>query len=252
MFIGKAALYLLVLTTLVFSQGCNDANCKTCVTPSICTECNDRFFVLNDVCSACSDNCITCSDANLCTKCDKTYFIDIKNTCASCTTLPNCTNCSDGQSCTLCKDGFFINNKTCTACQKGCKTCTASADLCTSCQTNYVFSNYTCNPCSNAFENCNVCNDTVFPLTCISCIKGFYGNSDFSVCKTCGDLIPDCSQCDIQAPFEKVSCKVCVDDLNVSDDKYSCVEPITVLLIIILAVVFGVLVLGIGGKYFYS
>ena len=151
MFIGKVALYLLVLTTLVFTQSCDDQNCKTCDTPSICKECNDRYFVLNEACSACSDNCITCSNASVCTKCDTTYFIDIGNTCTSCTTLPNCLDCSDGQSCTLCKDGFFSDTKTCFSCKAECTTCTAS-DVCTACQATYYKDGNQCSPCSVIYQ----------------------------------------------------------------------------------------------------
>jgi len=129
-----------------------------------------------------------------------------------------------------------------------CKTC-ANTSICDVCSGGYVLLNNICQLCSSSISNCDVCNDTKYPVGCISCSNGFYSNSDYSSCVTCGSLIQDCAQCEYQAPFEKAKCSLCIDDLNLSPDKYSCVEPITVTVIIVAAVVLGVICLALGGKY---
>lgn len=87
-----------------------------------------------------------------------------------------------------------------TSCQNcsdpNCKKCSIDDPaLCTLCQTNYVLLNSACSPCNSVLTNCAVCNDTALPIQCVSCSKGFYGNSDFSTCDTCSTLIKNCSQC---------------------------------------------------------
>ena len=81
-----------------------------------------------------------------------------------------------------------------------CKVCTNPA-ICELCSTNYILVNQACSPCGDQISNCNVCNDTVLPLQCVSCSKGFYSNSDFTTCDTCSNLIKNCAQCSYQAPF---------------------------------------------------
>jgi len=77
-----------------------------------------------------------------------------------------------------------------------CKNCSSTNPaLCDLCNTNYILVNSTCLPCNSVFTNCNICNDTVLPLQCVSCSKGFYSNADFSTCDTCGNLIANCAQC---------------------------------------------------------
>ncbi len=86
-----------------------------------------------------------------------------------------------------------------TSCQNcsdaNCKTCNDDPAVCNVCKTNYILVNLTCLPCNSVINNCNVCNDTVLPLQCVSCNKGFYGSSDFSTCDTCSNLIENCARC---------------------------------------------------------
>lgn len=99
--------------------------------------------------------------------------------------------------CTTCVSGFAVNttDNTCVTCKTltGCSTCVLNALktqlICLTCNSPYVVSNGICINCSVALSNCNICNDTVFPLSCVNCLNGYYSTNDNLHCDTCQNLI---------------------------------------------------------------
>ena len=55
--------------------------CEICSSSSICTDCEDGFFLDNSVCELCNQSigCITCTDLSHCSNCDDGYFLDTNN-----------------------------------------------------------------------------------------------------------------------------------------------------------------------------
>mgnify|MGYP000880758256 CR=1 FL=1 len=165
--------FLLCLLIMKIVSGCTDANCQTCANPDICDACTPPF-ILDKV-------------LNVCEKCSEA--------------IANCTKCNGIEmpavTCSACASGFAVNStdNTCVACKTltGCTSCVLSGlntqVICLSCSSSYVLSGGSCIGCTNALSNCNVCNDTVFPLSCVSCLNGFYSSDDNLRCDTCKNLI---------------------------------------------------------------
>ncbi|KAL4507712.1 hypothetical protein ABPG73_012400, partial [Tetrahymena malaccensis] len=184
--------------------------CKTCSTQTICSECQNGYFLTADAqcVSSCPANFIV-DQANKKCICDST-FIEVNGICQP-LCPKNCKICSSQISCTACKTGYVltidgfcesscpqtfiadstntkcicdinrtIQNNQCIACQDGCIKCTSPTDCqqysnCTA-QFKYDYSSQTCVQCLWDVQE----------LKCVtSCTNQQIYNQQKQICQQC-------------------------------------------------------------------
>ena len=110
---------LALLLATVYSQ-C-PTGCSACSSPTLCTSCNARFFLVNRTqCAACPTGCSACNQGSdgrpVCTGCTAPAQLDSSaGRCFLCD--PSCLTCgSSPTTCTSCRDGKELtSNNTCGA-----------------------------------------------------------------------------------------------------------------------------------------
>ena len=203
---------------------CN-TSCKACdkIDYSICTECNENYYLQDHKCLRCNDGCKegTCKDGGICECKEGFYGSTCENTCSNCpeggcdingicidinsdckdpkyygplcnqTCSPDCNNtCNRKGECYACKEkGKYGVN-----CDKNCKNCPGGEcdmngfciDKEKDCENLLYFGDFcneTCN--SSVNKNCNECHRNGI---CTSCKDNeFFGNNCTESCDKCSD-----------------------------------------------------------------
>ncbi len=96
------------------------ANCLTCdpATPANCMICKDGFFLVGNVCTACSSNCLTCSSLTNCLSAANGFYMLTDDTgaasglTAACTS-PCATCANSATSCQKCINNFELVGDKC-------------------------------------------------------------------------------------------------------------------------------------------
>lgn len=85
--------------------------------------------------AACPANCDTCSSATVCTDCSSGYYLS-SGSCFTCSSaMPYCSTCYSRVSCLTCQTGYAVNGTTCASCPAlivGCLECSSNT-YCTVC-----------------------------------------------------------------------------------------------------------------------
>lgn len=188
---------------------CGD-NCKECDNQSICSVCNNNYFLSSGICVEkckfgtfpkegkcldCSIGCKSCSSIDNCSECINSDFSVLDNKCVS--------ECPDGMTkvgnyCQKCIDSL-------------CKKCNVNApEKCNECQSGFLL-NYICNSqCPNGYypnnqsKSCDLCYDRCKTCSekglCLTCKDNFYYNK--GICETnCSkgtvEINKICEECNI-------------------------------------------------------
>ncbi|CAD8127452.1 unnamed protein product [Paramecium sonneborni] len=155
---------LIMNTSTYLCENC-PSNCKVCSSSTICTSCNDNYWLNGNSCSPCIKPCLNCSSSG--------------SNCSTCVDTTNQTpsSCS-------CPSNYIMNtsNYFCNQCQFPCATCQTTVSYCLTCASTYTIdsSTHTCSCQNNQFE----VNST--PKTCQNCS---------SLCQTCTLSATNCGSC---------------------------------------------------------
>lgn len=190
---------------------CIENHCDHCQdNNSQCSQCQDGYYLSNNLCLPCDPSCSTCFNDISCIsckdnftfyndlcRCNQGYGLDSNYDCQLCNGA--CYECySNNNICETCYDGFYIDTESCNICNETCLLC-LNNESCISCKENsHIFENYcecdsnygrdldtNCSPCE---ENCEYCalNNTV----CNLCYDGFY--LELGKCMKCQNSCADC------------------------------------------------------------
>lgn len=198
------------------------SNCQTVLTSSICIRCvastnrvlvlpsqkclcQQGFFDLNGICTACSAGCATCTNSTTCTQCVVSATNNKDGSCSCpvgyyftvspirfCTQCPqysiSCTSAIAATACKpnfnlvngvcVCPNGRFINaNGQCVSCTSGCLNCNSSTS-CNVCNTPLLLQDNTClNRCGPGYYQSG--------FICMKCSTGCAACSTANVCTFC-------------------------------------------------------------------
>ena len=203
---------------------CNNClpNCKTCSIIS-CTSCDQGYYLDGGVCLACSANCVRCISPTVCTLCDDAFFPmegncwpinDVRRATGESASVAylcpiGCRRCRYNMNktvrCMETEPGYSMIYKiVIIACDPVCKTCSGPSSInCTSCYQGYTFRKGQCFACSDT--NAISCSPLDLAYS-VGCIFGytdiFYsgaGGAQFSggVCRACAT---NCRKCDQGGP----------------------------------------------------
>jgi hypothetical protein len=124
---------------------------SSCNATSSCTDCGQvqGYFLLNGQCFPCASiqNCVQCDSQNpsICSICQDGYFIN-SGSCSSCPA--SCSQCISTQLCTTCSLGYTLAfdqaQGTCLQCSSPCATCIQSTSYCTSCVDGFTKKGWKC------------------------------------------------------------------------------------------------------------
>lgn len=203
---------------------CIDAglnNCMTCSSPSICTKCQDSFYIKDSVCKTCSslyafEECAKCTESE-CLECKPGSYLHKPHFCLFCPAfLSNCVECTAIDKCKKCQSGFFVFEDNCKTCAVGCSECISeAADKCTICSAGFYLDKNSCKPCPTG---CTQCSNTG---QCSSCYNTHFLDEGM-LCKPCDQGISNCKICS-----DKSTCTTCNDGFTTTDNKVciACVSP---------------------------
>ncbi|ELP87163.1 protein serine/threonine kinase, putative [Entamoeba invadens IP1] len=187
---------------------CNsfDSNCLQCATTftRTCTTCKtEAMYPQNGICVPCDSpcngkcdptngNCRSCLSGNVLTS-------PVSKVCESCQTFDShcqANSCASNGSriCTNCTAGYFPQSDgRCGLCDTTCGgMCNTVSGVCTGCSSNHVYNpsnTKTCRTCSLLDANCSICDSNFRSEKCVSCIAGYYpdSNGKCMLCdNTCG------------------------------------------------------------------
>lgn len=127
------------------------SGCTQCLSSSICQNCSNGYYLINNYCTECRmaiNNCFTCGFINVnltCSSCLSGYYLGLNFICFSCnSTLQFCSSCTSPTFCTGCISGYVTNyNNTCSLCTyllPNCLYCTPKA--CLKCIDNFILNSY--------------------------------------------------------------------------------------------------------------
>ena len=191
-----------------------------------CNTCASGYFLSGTTCVACPANCTTCSSATVCTQCAGTLLVQPGSaSCASgCPTSyysngvsylacdTSCLTCSgaganlcvtcnatstlrylSGSTCvSSCPSGTYASaSRVCTACNSNCATCITSSKNCTSCTSPLLLfiANATCvSSCPSGYSAngtvCAQCAANKYGPSCLACNCGIGGVCDQGITGT--------------------------------------------------------------------
>lgn len=138
-------------------------------------------LLLAAVYSQCPTGCSACSSPTQCTSCSARFFLVNGTQCAPCPT--GCSACNQGSNsrpvCTACTAPAQLDSTAgrCFLCDPSCLTCGSSPTTCTSCRDGKVLtSNNTCGaPIGCNITNCGNCTtDLAGNLVCERCLQGYF------------------------------------------------------------------------------
>ena len=145
------------------------AGTSQCITASSCQAIN-KYTILGSECVPCNDpNCQTCSSVSVCTTCQNGFYLTSASTCdycdSSCSTclgptISDCTGCASGrfkvtlypgaietsfQCNATCNDGYALYSSQCMPCQiADCVLCPTNPTICTKCSGSLLLSSNKC------------------------------------------------------------------------------------------------------------
>jgi hypothetical protein len=183
------------------------------------TECNEGYFKKVDTtstsCVLCTANCKTCSSDTICSGCQNGYYLtsDSPPKCTSCGTgAKTCSAPSaSGGSPTIsaCWDGYYLAENACSTCQETyCKNC--PSNTCAECSAGFFLSN---GKCYAGVTGCYTLNQIA---KCSGCTIGYFWDEPTLACKACNILNclhcgaeTICSACATGFYLEGGNCTVC-------------------------------------------
>lgn len=184
---------------------CLDPNCRTCVTPWKCLECEENYSLASRI------------DLDEAIASDSTGVTE-RNTsrgwlqCIRCF-IPHCHSCSIGNVCQSCHDNFTLSaaGTECIECNiANCLECQKEANVCTRCTASHHLSDdgFRCLACN--INQCMQCSHDNF---CVRCTEADY------VPSTSGDLclpctVPHCASC--LSPGNGHHCRTCDKGFSLS------------------------------------
>ncbi|ELP86125.1 protein serine/threonine kinase, putative [Entamoeba invadens IP1] len=235
-----------------------------------CIKCEEKYYLLNNLCMPCGDSCVNCFNSTYCLSCEnKIYFLNVQNKCELASDLH--TRCDLSMphdvGCAICKRGYFKERNDCVKCDSSCETC-SEISKCLSCVDNYFLipSEFAlCQPfdlltnCLNKTKSgCTLCEDkyyiNVVNSKCYSCPFECLNCTSESICTLCQDnyilFNGMCKPYSIAEFCIKASnnyCTECENNYELSDDGLSCIEnkKLFVKVGVPILVIFFVLIIGI-------
>ena len=201
---------------------CIDVNCKECLNPSICKQCQEGYYLYNNKCYLlCPKG--TYKSGSYCFDCDL-----------------NCENCLNSTTCLNCNDSYYLLNSKCVKncgpeyntyyglcvpCDERCEFCIPDyKDKCMKCKEGYYLYNNKCiiecgignlaiqgefgMECLPCTDNCKICRDRD---TCEECNNNYYllDRQCVSSCPNGYQIIGNkCERCN------SPNCKYCPNNIN--------------------------------------
>ncbi|KAL4480165.1 hypothetical protein ABPG74_020681 [Tetrahymena malaccensis] len=222
-----------------------DNNCLTCQqTSQNCIDCKKGYFIdSNKKCNKCSNFCDQCTDLKSCSQCQEGYKL-LNNVCVICENNPGyfldysqkeCSKCdsscltckNNSKNCQSCNEGYYLDKNECIQCMKDCNLCQDSK-TCNQCKEGFEFKDNLCVDCSqqqgyifdSTTKKCVQCD--IFCKTCFTknecrdCQQGYALDTK----KTCQkqQCVQNCQICNVQQ-----QCQKC-DDGYYLDDKQQCIK----------------------------
>lgn len=154
-----------------------------------CTFCSSGYYNdFNGVCQKCDkDNCAICSwdntlQASKCDLCKENYMPNEQGGCSppTCSNSTNCAQC-DGLQCARCNLRYGLNNGTCEPCGEGCDYCVSKGTFNKWIQdynlygsSDFDLSSSSSDSSSDNSDNSDDENDQGFKMECISCMAGYF------------------------------------------------------------------------------
>ena len=101
-------------------EGCIQCGVDTSRNVTFCSECGDRFSLINGNCQSCGLYDQHCTDCTLtqgrspteltsCSGCDDGYRLDSTKTCVACSDDGGCKTCNENK-CFECNDGYLLDD----------------------------------------------------------------------------------------------------------------------------------------------
>ena len=196
-FYGLIGLFLLMFSIKEILNQCEVQHCKQCESNNntLCTTCDDGYWIDNNRCEQCPTNCLTCDSNQNCTKCINTNFELINGTCKC--KLNNCLKCSENAT-NICDECINANynktNGTCICKESHCLTCNETGSSCSQCENNFKLNN---GKCICEVDKCVKCSSTE---KCKECDVNFEFINGSCICN-----VSHCAECS----NEKDKCKTC-------------------------------------------
>ncbi|KAH0575023.1 Cysteine-rich membrane protein 2 [Spironucleus salmonicida] len=171
-----------------------------------CSACYSNFTLNGTACDCAITNCSVCeplieNQCKICTAPD--YFLNNKNVCEACTTLPNCRECFQshvGVSCEVCVEKFVSVNGSCVPVPPNCIE-SAKERPCVRCADGFALTQeYQCEACL-VIPECTKCSFVAQKLTCSGCATDF-----LIIANKCVPVAPNCA-----VVTESNTCEKCND-----------------------------------------